>query len=265
MGSFSVSCSISKISIDYGDPIVLLPLNKNIFCQGFDQRLLVAHGYGPSYAYEAATLPLFGTYNDYGYIQVEEDENTKAIEKYTGLTIDYFANTFEVMKVESSAFFDAAMYIHRPLYDFLSKARPRISTKFVRNQLLTGDVGLDEYIGGLKKLSRDVTMFAFKRVIEELMGRHLISDQECERLVGLYGFTSKMSENLIQMFTDFAGFLRGCVAINAVFMPWAQHTQHGEITDQLTLHKECVKLLEVKDVEYRAMMEDDEDYDDEEY
>jgi hypothetical protein len=215
---------------------------------------------GPCYEFEPYSLPVFGTYNDYGYVKIEEDENTKAIEKYSGLTIDYFINEFEIMREPSSQFFDAGMYIHRPVYDAMVKQKPRASTHFVKKLLLEEDVGFDEYIGEFKKLSRNVVMMGFKLAIEGLMFKTLITDEECERLVNLYGLTKNMNENLIHLFTDFHRFLSKCIFNNTVLMPWAQHTQHGEISKQLTIYREYVKLLEVKELKYKKMMEADEDY-----
>ncbi len=77
MGSWSVSCGISNIAITSGDDCVLLPLKEN--------KSSEYHKYQP------ATLPIFGQYNDYGSMEdIIEDDNTKLIEEYFGVTIDEF-------------------------------------------------------------------------------------------------------------------------------------------------------------------------------
>lgn len=52
MGSWSVYCGISRMSITSGDECVFLPLKK---------------GYGEYLPYYPATLPIYGTYDDYGF------------------------------------------------------------------------------------------------------------------------------------------------------------------------------------------------------
>lgn len=77
MGSWSVNCGISNIAITSGNNCVLLPLKKS-----------KSHNYRQ---YQIATLPIFGQYNDYGGIEeIVEDENTKYIESYFGITIEEF-------------------------------------------------------------------------------------------------------------------------------------------------------------------------------
>ena len=265
MGSFSVSCSVSRISIDYGDPIVFLPLNKAKYCDGFNQRILVSNE-GPCYAFEPATLPVFGTYNDYGFVAIEEDANTKAIERYTVLTIDYFINEFEVMREPSSQFFDAGMYIHRSIYDYMVKHSPRVHPRFVRDLLLEGDIGLDQsVVDEIRTLTHDLRSFSFDRVIESLMFKRFMSDEERNRLIETYGFTKSMNDELVQLFADFNSFLRSCLLNNTVLMPWAQHTQHGEKA-QLDFLESYMDVMRKKHAEFLLYEEEDyfEDYYDEE-
>lgn len=73
MGSWSVSCGISNIAITSGNECCIIPLIES------------HHEYG---GYVPTTLPIFGRYNDYGGMEdIVEDENTKLIENYLGITI----------------------------------------------------------------------------------------------------------------------------------------------------------------------------------
>lgn len=73
MGSWSVSCGISNIAITSGNECCIVPLVESHSDYG---------GYVPR------TLPIFGRYNDYGGMEdIVEDENTKLIENYLGITI----------------------------------------------------------------------------------------------------------------------------------------------------------------------------------
>lgn len=77
MGSWSVSCGISNIAITDGQECVILPLKES-------NRYVTA-------GWQAATLPIFGKYNDYGGMEhIVEDDNTKYIEKYLGISIEEF-------------------------------------------------------------------------------------------------------------------------------------------------------------------------------
>ncbi len=115
MGSWSVYCGISNISITAGNQCVLLPLKKNDTYEGY-------------LPYLPATLPIFGKYNDYGGIEcIEEDENTKLIEEHFGCKIQDFCNHFTDDDVDKNSFTNFKefkkwkyMFIDRSVYDFMS-------------------------------------------------------------------------------------------------------------------------------------------------
>ena len=122
MGSWSVACNISNIAITAGNKCVMLPLKKN--------------RYSETRKWQAATLPIFGSYDDYGGIEdIEEDDNTKMIEEYFGISIAEFAEflvdgkftydrdeakeTSEKMKNFKEAEDWRFMWIDRQVYDFM--------------------------------------------------------------------------------------------------------------------------------------------------
>ena len=127
MGSWSVHCGISSLSITSGDKVVLLPLRVN------DTH----RGYLP---YLPSTLPIFGTYDDYGGLEdIQEDANTKLIEEHFGITIQEFViffvdgvHTYErdeyqavKVKLEANGMYGELkdwnfMFIDGEFYDFLS-------------------------------------------------------------------------------------------------------------------------------------------------
>ena len=76
MGSWSVSCGISNIAITSGNECCIIPIKESHQEYG---------GYLPT------TLPIFGKYDDYGGMEdIVEDENTKLIEAFFGITIAEF-------------------------------------------------------------------------------------------------------------------------------------------------------------------------------
>jgi hypothetical protein len=120
MGSWSVYCGLSNLTIVSGQKCVFLPLKKN-----------KAHrDYSP---YVPATLPIFGEYDDYGGIEdIVKDKNTELIEQHFNCTIEEFCHFFTRGKIRSdesdfpknlkkvSEIEDwTYMWIDRKVYDFL--------------------------------------------------------------------------------------------------------------------------------------------------
>ena len=112
MGSWSVYCGISQISITSGKKCVLLPLKKT--------------SSGSSYLpYMPATLPIFGEYDDYGGMEnIEQTENTKFIEEYFECDIQSFCNYLtcgdDDMIPSKELKSMKSMFIDRQVYDFMS-------------------------------------------------------------------------------------------------------------------------------------------------
>jgi hypothetical protein len=121
MGSWSVYCGISQIAITAGMECVLLPLKENKS--------------GDSYIpYLPATLPIFGKYDDYGGLEeIEEDENTKLIEKHFKCSIEDFCTYFTrgcirddeddfPVKLKKNKEIKGCkfMFIERKVYEFMS-------------------------------------------------------------------------------------------------------------------------------------------------
>lgn len=119
MGSWSVYCGISKIAITASQECVLLPIKKNTKFMSYGD-------------FVAATLPIFGKYDDYGGIEkIEEDENTKLIEEHFNCSIDDFCYFFTRRNYDTSDINVTLlnneeikewnyMFIDRKVYNFMS-------------------------------------------------------------------------------------------------------------------------------------------------
>lgn len=100
MGSFNVSCGISRLSINCGDKCLILPLivpksyNSNlnkIVRSEYSVAPLTSMMLDPDEMYEPFCFPIRGEYNDYGSLEnIEKDSNTDAIEKFMGMSIEDF-------------------------------------------------------------------------------------------------------------------------------------------------------------------------------
>lgn len=113
MGSFNVSCAISHVSINPGDPIVFFPL-KMKYKEGFihsDARFLCE----PCDIMTPMTFPIFGEYDDYGYIgSVVEDDNTRLIAKHYHMDMNKFYERETQLPKQTSG-----MFVHRSVYDYM--------------------------------------------------------------------------------------------------------------------------------------------------
>jgi hypothetical protein len=99
MGDFSLSCGATGVSLMH-DPVALIPLIKapnygvNVDCgeRGLAAGAhLVTNDWVEAF-YRPAALPIFGVMDSYGRLEeIEEDENTRFIEKVTGVKIVEFA------------------------------------------------------------------------------------------------------------------------------------------------------------------------------
>lgn len=117
MGSWSIYCGVSNITIVDGDELAFIPLKKNEGKYGYSEWI-------------PATLPIFGSYADYGDVSdIEEDVNTKLIESHFGITIQEFVDHFtnresdepELDFQNKDELKDwSFMFIDRKVYNFMS-------------------------------------------------------------------------------------------------------------------------------------------------
>lgn len=140
MGSFNVSCSVSHITIHEGERTFLFPLLPNInkyeIQEGHpdDGTLIInpASQYiHPDEYYIPFCFPIEGKYDDYGSLEdIVENENTKAIENFLGISINDFValvtdgrgkNPFDIYSVFYEVFFDKKEYMEKNVQfdDFL--------------------------------------------------------------------------------------------------------------------------------------------------
>ena len=118
MGSYNVACSISNISINCGDPVVYLPLEPSRYRYHVgdgNSYLIYPHAF-----YSPATLPIFGTYGDYGGVDdIEENENTRIIESHFGTQISKVIDTATDSAVVAPI--SSGMFVHRKIFDSVIK------------------------------------------------------------------------------------------------------------------------------------------------
>lgn len=141
MGSFNVACSISNISIDSGDPIVLIPLELAQFPSQIGDKnlyLIYSHCF-----YAPAAFPFKGFYDDYGGIEdIEMNESflfncqwyKKDIQNPESIN-----QIWDCREGESPDNIVSGMFVHREIYDLL-----------IEKQI--GEFGDQRWISSRKKL-----------------------------------------------------------------------------------------------------------------
>lgn len=84
MGSFNISCAVSHLTISPGDKCVFIPLRPIKYRADRDrQGGFIVTNNGACAVYRPATMPIYGTYDDYGNLRdIEENVTTEALKEY---------------------------------------------------------------------------------------------------------------------------------------------------------------------------------------
>lgn len=128
MGSFNVACSVSGISISSSDEIIYFPLEKNIYSHEFVSKNFLIY---PWCYYSPITLPIIGFYDDYGGIEIKENDHIKFLNKEFGYNINNLIDNdgFDEMKPKpnnlNDILFDykkikSGMFILKEIYDLMT-------------------------------------------------------------------------------------------------------------------------------------------------
>jgi hypothetical protein len=112
MGSFNVACSVSGISLSPGDRCCFIPLEKNPYTdrQAENNSTLI---YADCY-YHPLTLPLFGIYDDYGTMRLDQGLNLDIALAGLGLT-----KPDEIFKNCIPDKANSGMFVHEEVYRHL--------------------------------------------------------------------------------------------------------------------------------------------------
>lgn len=125
MGSFNVACSASHISINAGDPCLILPLKKQKYSANLNSSMIVTNE-GACGFFVPFCLPIVGTYDDCGNIDnIQESVTTRRLETIVGDIEAWLNDVNDAMigryKSEMPDVHpDAMMFIHGDIYDFMT-------------------------------------------------------------------------------------------------------------------------------------------------
>lgn len=143
MGCFNVSCAVSHITINEGERAFLFPLLPNIsnyeIKRGHpdDGSVIISPCsmfLETTELYNPFCFPIEGIYNDYGSLEnIVENENTKAIEEFLGISIQEFVELVTENRGKNA-------------YDSVSRYYENF---FVRKDLMEDNVSFKDFLIGL--------------------------------------------------------------------------------------------------------------------
>lgn len=269
MGCFSVACSISKLSINYGDRCVVIPVFKNPFEEKYKNTAL----FGPCDRCLPLTLPIVGYYDDEGGIErIEKNENTEIIEKYFGISIEEFIqcilyHNYEKVKDENKKKLLNKTYFMYVLYDVYKYSCYNFRTRSYKNEVEV----MDGFRSDIKNCNIEISLYSScKKTIEDEEFYDLVLTSlkyKIENILPFYcargfqynneDFTTIYlrtifdgknfhvpSDFMFKEFVDFYYFSISMIYTNSVFDVVRQGTQCGETETELNNMKLYCSILE---------------------
>ena len=254
MGSFNVACSVSRITICPGTPVAYVPLE--LYKYAYDPALANNTLIYPWCYYVPASLPIFGEYFDYGYIdEIKKDAGTKAVEKHFNCPI-------EVVVGAQGQAPCPGMFVHRQIYDCLVHNRIDEWGQTKTNDEgygLSSRGGLNKKYDALRKIlikvrdkkqqrkaAKDKDKWKFDTAIENFEMYEAVQKfgfREFETFMTIY-------QPLIQrgwlkkQFADFMFFNCSLNYANVHFFPAANGYQFGNHYGNRIVHEKAVNILD---------------------
>ena len=239
MGCFNVACSVSSINIGYNDNVAYIPLEVAKFPYKIgDGNNNLLH---PWCFYVPVTLPIFGSYDDYGRIEdIIKDTNVKIIEKHFNCSIEEVLG--EGNKIPAPI--TSGMFVHKDIYDlciknqvtefgtykgssFYTRRKLNDIHKKYREELLARQLLVKEY----PTLSNDTMSYSeFK--FNEFREFNNIYQQEI------------IKDTLLKELTDFILFSFGMTSVNRFYFPAMCGYQDGNKYSSLALYQKCVDITQ---------------------
>lgn len=272
MGCFSVSCSISKLSINAGDKCTIIPIFTNpinSIKEEYERTVLC----GPCDKCLPLTLPIVGYYDDYGGIEyIEKNENTEIIEEYFGISIEEFIqsvlyNSYEKVKDKNKRDILEKVYFMYVLYDVyeyscynfrtLSYTKETEIIRKFRSDIKNCNEDISLYSSCKKYYNNkdfyDLVLTSMKYKIENILpfncGRGF--QYSNENFINIYLRTVFDGKNfhlpsdfMFKEYVDFYYFMWSMIYTNSVFDIVRQGTQSGETEIELQNMKLYCSILE---------------------
>lgn len=270
MGSYDLTCFVTKQNIGCGDKVCFIPLKKAKYNEFADGNFAMMNVTG---LYHPATLPIVGVYDDYGRIEVEKDAHTDFLEAFYGKSIE------EITDIEGGLF-DSGCYVHHAAYrglmehlnswdgkpekeNYFEKDFKKWSADTKRNvehhekmlRLCAKDDQDDEYT---QKMIADSTTaletFDFGLEMGNVFG--FCSTRDFGHFQ-MYKKSIYMGDLNVDWFIDFFNFMKNLYAIATPLAPVLGGEQHGNVYMAKRLADVTNTIL---DKQYKTELKNLEDY-----
>lgn len=259
MGSFDVACSISRITINPGDPVAYMPLElyRYAYDPGAANNTLI---YQWCY-YEPVCLPIMGEYYDYGFIDaIEKNSSTKAVEKH-------FKCPIEVVIGANGQLPCSGMFVHKEIYQVMVDSQIGVWGKKENPTRERFYKQYDKAKAAMKAL-RDIPKqkkgeewdMKFNNTIEKYEAGEsmmVIGFREFKTFMKIY--TPFISRGWMRKeMADFLCFIRSMGTANAHFFPTANGYQWGNHYGNKVIHEKALEILNKKIEQNEKDMAEDE-------
>lgn len=253
MGSFNVVCSISSISIDCGDDVVYIPLEVSKYPYKIgdgNSTLIYLYCF-----YSPVTLPVFGSYDDYGRIgDIKRDANIEVTEAHFDEKIEDVCGMYdrEVRPVSSG------MFIHREIFDTLVEKCSQVDEWGKRDSESGEDYlsnHFDKFVENIqqakefhKKHSANV-IISGRRIGWELWlsgeSHNIFNFRNYWRFREIY-FPQIENGKLKKELVQFVKFETGMFAVNRFYFPAMKGYQHGNVYASKLLYEKAASIMREK-------------------
>ncbi len=224
MGSWSVYCGISNITITVNTKVALIPLSKHKY-QG----------------YEHYSLPIFGVYDDYGNIkEIEKDFNTELIEKIHGCTIEEFCYCLTRRDIQSTnkTIEDTIknidyMWVNKDVYDYMASYQKYKDEEFFEKDELSSR--------RLITLGIDKTFILLKDILEEVGDRLSPIQKEYLLLNDDKDFITRMDDVVTFNINLYMGSYKLKPYILYITPQCGEHKHHQRLLKKFVeINKKCI-------------------------
>ncbi len=252
MGSFDVACSVSRITINGGDPVAYMPLKLYKYAydpEAKNNTLIYSWCY-----YEPVCLPIFGEYFDYGFInQIEKNASTKAIEKHFDCPIETVVGANGHLPCPG-------MFVHRDIYQIMVDTQisesgntdPAKSLIVNREEI---DKSYDKFRNAMIELvniPKQKKGEDWDMRFSDSTAKHKLFEAESDFPYREFKTFMKIYRPLIKRgwfkkeITDFLLFISGMNYANVHFFPAANGYQLGNHYGNRVVHQKALDILNDK-------------------
>lgn len=246
MGSFSVSCAASGLSI-YSEKAKLVILTENPYEKGCfkENRLYVVSNSGSAALFNPMFLPISGTYDTYGTLEdIERDRNVEAIEKYFDIDIEELPYKILEGSLQTKEGKDVyGTYILGEMYDEFKKPCLKDWNPITREALYDDMTKAQETLG-----QEDCRYYSM-----ESLNLFRMFDWRFAEEGPPYDFLNMTKEDqqfYAKGFYELINVMKNMFFMNRLWLPVMSGAQYPELKTQHQFYRKALEIIErdIKDI-----------------